>query len=173
MHSSWSDPEIESALIAVLRPAPAPIGAIDRMLARLPARVPAAPLWRQRRVRFAAALAAAAIALILGATPQARDAVANTVRQLFYFVPGQGIRSAPATSLVLDHPVVVSREGITVRVVRWSSRTPRRSSSCWITWVAVDRGTSRSCAAWVKLRRSTTRVNSRIASSRSMALLLF
>jgi hypothetical protein len=117
MHSSWSDPEIESALVAVLRPAPAPIGAIDRMLARLPARVPSAPLWRQRRIRFAAALAAAALALILGATPQARDAVANTVRQLFYFVPGQGIRSAPATSLVLDHPVVVSREGITVRVV--------------------------------------------------------
>jgi hypothetical protein len=117
MRSSWSDPEIESGLVAVLRPATVPVGAIDRMLAHLPARVPAAPLWRQRRIRFAAALAAAAIALILGATPQARDAVANTVRQLFYFVPGQGIRSAPATSLVLDHPVVVSREGITVRVV--------------------------------------------------------
>jgi hypothetical protein len=117
MHSSWSDPEIESALVAAMHPIAAPPGAIDRMLARLPARVPAAPLWRQRRVRFAAALAAAAIALILGAMPQARDAVANTVRQLFYFIPGQGIRSAPATSLVLDHPVVVSREGITVRVV--------------------------------------------------------
>jgi hypothetical protein len=59
----------------------------------------------------------AAMALILGASPQGRDAVANTVRQLFYFVPGQGIRRAPATSLVLDHPVVVSREGISVRVV--------------------------------------------------------
>jgi hypothetical protein len=117
MHSSWSDPEVESALVAVLRPAAVPLGAIDRMLARLPARLPTAPLWRQRRVRFAAALAAAAIALIVGASPQARDAVANTVRQLFYFVPGQGIRSAPATSLVLDHPVVVSREGITVSVV--------------------------------------------------------
>jgi hypothetical protein len=117
MHSSWSDPEIESALVAVLRPASAPVGTVDRMLSRLPARLPAAPLWRRRRVRFAAAVAAAAIALILSASPQARDAVANTVRQLFYFVPGQGIRSAPATSLVLDHPVVVSREGITVRVV--------------------------------------------------------
>jgi hypothetical protein len=117
MHTSWSDPEIESGLVAVLRPATLPVGAIDRMLAQLPSRLPAVPLWRQRRIRFAAALAAAAIALILGATPQARDAVANTVRQLFYFVPGQGIRSAPATSLVLDHPVVVSREGITVRVV--------------------------------------------------------
>jgi hypothetical protein len=117
MHSSWSDPEIESALVAVLRPASAPVGTIDRMLSRLPVRLPAAPLWRQRRVRFVAALAAAAIALILGASPQARDAVANTVRQLFYFVPGQGIRSAPATSLVLDQPVIVSREGITVRVV--------------------------------------------------------
>lgn len=117
MHSSWSDPEIESALITVLRPAMAPLGAIDRMLAQLPAQVPPTPLWHQRRIRFAVALAAAAIALILGATPQARDAVANTVRQLFYFVPGQGIRSAPATSRVLDHPVVVSREGITVRVV--------------------------------------------------------
>jgi hypothetical protein len=59
----------------------------------------------------------AATALILGASPQGRDAVANTVRQLFYFVPGQGIRSAPAAALVLDHPVVASREGITVRVV--------------------------------------------------------
>ena len=117
MQSSWSDPELDSALVAVLRPATAPLGAIDRMLAQLPARLPATPLWRQRRIRFAAALAAAAIALILGASPQARDAVANTVRQLFYFVPGQGIRSAPATSLVLEHPVVVSREGITVRVV--------------------------------------------------------
>jgi hypothetical protein len=117
MRSSWSDPEIESALVAVLRPIAARPGAIDRMLAQLPARSPAAPLWRQRRMRYAVALAMAAIALILGATPQARDAVANTVRQLFYFVPGQGIRSAPATSLVLDHPVVVSREGITVRVV--------------------------------------------------------
>jgi hypothetical protein len=28
------------------------------------------------------------------------------------------------------------RVGITARVVRWSSRTPRRSSICWITWVA-------------------------------------
>src|ERR1700675_3550878 len=117
MHSSWSDPEIESALVAVLRPASVPVGTVDRMLSRLPARLPAAPLWRQRRIRLAVALAAAGIALILGATPQARDAVANTVRQLFYFVPGQGIRSAPATSLVLDHAVVVSREGITVRVV--------------------------------------------------------
>jgi hypothetical protein len=117
MHSSWSDPEVESALLAVLHPIAAPPGAIDRMLARLPARLPALPLWRQRRIRFAAALVAAAIALILGVSPQGRDVVANTVRQLFYFVPGQGIRSAPATSLVLDHPVVVSREGITVRVV--------------------------------------------------------
>jgi hypothetical protein len=117
MHSSWSDPEVESALVTVLRPAAVPLGAIDHMLAQLPARLPAAPLWRQRRVRFAAALVAAAIALILGASPQARDVVANSVRQLFYFVPGQGIRSAPATSLVLDHRVVVSREGITVSVV--------------------------------------------------------
>ncbi len=117
MRSSWSDPEIESALVAVLRPSAAPPGAMDRMLAQLPARLPAAPVWRQRRVRYAVALAAAAIALILGVSPQARDAVANTVRQLFYFVPGQGIRSAPAASLVLDHPVVVSRAGITVRVV--------------------------------------------------------
>ena len=117
MHTSWSDPEIESALIATLRPEVAPLDAIDRMLAQLPTRLPAAPLWRQRRTRFAVALAAAAAALILGASPQGRDAVANTVRQLFYFVPGQGIRSAPATSLVLDRPVVVSRQGITVRVV--------------------------------------------------------
>jgi hypothetical protein len=114
---NWSDPEIESALAAVLRPSAAPRGAVDRMLAQLPARLPAPPLWRQRRVRYAFALALAAIALILGASPQARDAVANTVRQLFYFVPGQGIRTAPAASVVLDHPVVASRAGITVRVV--------------------------------------------------------
>jgi len=113
----WSDPEIESALVAILLPSAAPPGAVNRMLARLPARLPAPALWRQRRLRYALALAIAAIALILGASPQARDAVANTVRQLFYFVPGQGIRTAPAASLVLDHPVVASRAGITVRVV--------------------------------------------------------
>jgi hypothetical protein len=117
MSSSWSDTEIEAALVAVLRPSAAPPGAMERMLARLPARPPAAPFWRQRRIRYALALAVASIALVLGASPQARDAVANTVRQLFYFVPGQGIRSAAATSLVLDHPVVVSRAGITVRVL--------------------------------------------------------
>src|SRR5438874_6382111 len=114
---NWSDPEIESALITVLRPSEAPRGAMDRMLAQLPTRLPAPPWWRQRRVRYAVALALAAIGLVLGASPQARDAVANTVRQLFYFVPGQGIRSAAATSLVLDHPVVVARAGITVRVL--------------------------------------------------------
>ncbi|TMD40759.1 MAG: hypothetical protein E6I88_08955 [Chloroflexi bacterium] len=114
---NWSDPEIESALITVLRPSEAPRGAMDRMLAQLPTRLPAPPWWRQRRVRYAVALALAAIGLVLGASPQARDAVANSVRQLFFFVPGQGIRSAPATSLVLDHPVVVSRAGITLHVV--------------------------------------------------------
>lgn len=114
---NWSDPEIESALVALMQASVPPAGAIDRMIARLPARVPALPLWRQRRARYAVALAMAALALILGASPRARDAVANTVRQLFFFVPGQGIVSAPAGSLVLDHPVTASRAGITVRVV--------------------------------------------------------
>lgn len=114
---NWSDPEIESALAAVLRPIAAPPDAVDRMLAQFPARLPAPALWRQRPVRYAFALALAAVTVLLSASPQARDAVANTVRQLFYFVPGQGIRSAPAASLVLDHPVVASRAGITVRVV--------------------------------------------------------
>jgi hypothetical protein len=43
MQSNWSDPEIESALIATLRPVAVPAGGVERMLASLPVRVPTVP----------------------------------------------------------------------------------------------------------------------------------
>jgi len=46
----------------------------------------------------------------------------------------------------LEERVAREKLGRTVRVVRWSKRTPRRSSSCLITCVAVERGISRSRA---------------------------
>jgi hypothetical protein len=117
MRSNWPDPEIESALIATMQPAGIPSGAIERMLKVLPGRVPDLPFWRRRAVRYALAVALAAIVLAVGASPQARDAVANTVRKIFYFLPGQGIRGATAASLVLAHPAEVTRQGITLRVI--------------------------------------------------------
>ena len=117
MRSNWSDAEIESALSATLRPVVAPVGAVERMLASLPARVPAIPWWRRRAVRLGVAMAAAVLLIVLGASPQARDAVANTVRDLFYFIPGQGIRRTEPGNLVLAHPATVTRDGITLRVI--------------------------------------------------------
>src|ERR1700731_1388388 len=47
---------------------------------------------------------------------------------------------------------------------------PRRASSCFTASVTVERGRRRSSAASVKLRRSATRVNTRIASNRSISI---
>jgi hypothetical protein len=49
-------------------------------------------------------------------------------------------------------------------------RTPSRASSCFTASVTVERGTPRSFAASLKLRRSTTRVNTRMASNLSIYL---
>ncbi|MDQ6882803.1 MAG: hypothetical protein M3077_01005 [Candidatus Dormibacteraeota bacterium] len=117
MRSSWPDPEIESALAAAFRPVTVPAGATERMLATLPSRLPEVPLWRRRPVRYAAALAAAVILLIIGISPQARDALANAVQKVFYFLPGQGIRATEGESLVLAHPVAVTRNGITLTII--------------------------------------------------------
>src|SRR5690606_9650120 len=59
---------------------------------------------------------------------------------------------------------------VTRRVVRSSSRTRSRDSSCCTSWVTVARPRSRSWAARVKLPLSTTRTKACIASKRSMAL---
>ena len=117
MRSSWSDPELEAALVATLRESAVPAGAVDRLLSALPARVPALPVWRRRGIRYGLAIAAAVIVLILGASPQARDAVANTVQQFFYYLPGQGVRRAAPESLVLAERVEVRSAGVTVRVL--------------------------------------------------------
>jgi hypothetical protein len=117
MRSSWSDSEIEAALTATLRPGTAPAGSVDRMLASLPSRMPAPAWWRQRRLRYALAVAAAAIALMVAASPAARDAIASTIQQVFYYFPGQGIRGTEPNSRVLAHPVSVARDGVTLRVL--------------------------------------------------------
>lgn len=117
MRSSWPDPEIESALAATLRPVTVPAGATERMLATLPSRLPQVPLWRRRPVRYAIALAAAVVLLVVGISPQARGAVANAVEKIFYFLPGQGIRGAEGESLVLAHPVAITRNGITLTII--------------------------------------------------------
>jgi hypothetical protein len=74
-------------------------------------------MWRQRGVRLGVAVAGALLLVVLGASPQARDAVANTVRELFYVLPGQGIRLAEPGNLVLARPASVTRDGITLRVI--------------------------------------------------------
>jgi hypothetical protein len=117
MRSSWSDPEIESALTATLAPVKVPAGAMERMLRVLPSRVPDVPLWRRRPVRYTLAVAVALCLLILGFSPQARDAVANAVEKIFYFLPGQGIRGTEGQSLVLGQPASVTRNGITLRII--------------------------------------------------------
>ncbi len=117
MRSSWSEPEVESALATVLRPVTLPAGATERMLAMLPSRLPEVPLWRRRPVRYTVAVAVALILLVIGISPQARNAVASTVQKIFYFLPGQGIRSTEGGSLVLAHPVAVTRNGITFTII--------------------------------------------------------
>jgi hypothetical protein len=51
-----------------------------------------------------------------------------------------------------------SKVGLTWRVVRASRRTPSRASISFTASVTVERGRPISCAARVKLRRSTMRV---------------
>jgi hypothetical protein len=63
---------------------------------------------------------------------------------------------------------VAVRDRRTLRVVRCNKDTPSRVSMSLITFVAVERGMSISFAACVKLRRSTMRMNKRIASNESI-----
>lgn len=117
MRSNWSDPEIESALLATLRPAAVPVGAADRMIAALPARIPALSWWRQRPVRYALAIVAASLALIFAASPAAQAALVKLIQQVFYYIPGQGIRGVSPQTLILPQPASLTRDGITFRVV--------------------------------------------------------
>jgi hypothetical protein len=108
---------LEAAVHAAFSEVATPAGAVERMLASLPARVPAPPPWRRRPVRYAAALAGAVALLFVALNPQAVISLAATVRQTFYFIPGIGIRATTDETLVLEQPVSETRSGVTLRVV--------------------------------------------------------
>jgi hypothetical protein len=107
---------LEAAVRAAFSEVAIPAGAVERMLARLPARVPAPALWRRRPVRYAAALAGAVAILFVVVNPQAVISLATTVRQTFYFIPGIGIRPTGENALVLEAPVQVTHGEVTFRV---------------------------------------------------------
>jgi len=74
---------------------------------------------------------------------------------------GDQRETAPVVGLAVEGRTDVTRRPL-------QSWTPSRASSCFTASVTVERGRPSSSAARVKLRRSTTRVNTRIASNRSM-----
>ncbi len=76
---------------------------------------------------------------------------------------GQDAEAAQAVGMPLGG-------GTTRRIVRPSSRTPSRASSCSMASVAVDRGILDSPAAALKLLRSMTRTSRRMLSSRSIGI---
>jgi hypothetical protein len=107
---------LEAAVRAAFSEVAIPAGAVERMLAKLPARVPGVPVWRRRPVRYVAALAGAVAVLFVVLNPQAVTSLATTVRQTFYFIPGIGIRPTSERTLVLEAPVEVTHDGVTFRV---------------------------------------------------------
>jgi len=74
----------------------------------------------------------------------------------------------PTSSMQSRRKALPSSDRRTLRVLRWNSGAPTKSSSCWMRAVTTDRETRICRAASAKLCDSATRTKASIARNRSM-----